>query len=179
MRAPRYAPDPAALEQLASAARQWRCPHCARAGTLNAHGFLRGGGDAGAWGKSAVRGRRFFCSNRGQRPGCGRTFSVFLAQVIAGASVRTAALWRFCRGRLSGQSVLAAWEQARGGASLEAAYRWWRRWRRAEPALRTQFYRGREPPGGLAAAITVVYGSVDPLAGFQAREQRSWPGFAS
>jgi len=179
MHPPRYAVDEAALDDLASEAKHWRCPRCGRSGTLNAHGSLRGCGAAGASGKDAVRGRRFFCSNRGRRPGCGRTFSVFLAQVIAGASVRTAALWRFCQGRLSGLSVLAAWEQARSGWSLEAAYRWWRRWRRAEPALRTQFSRGREPPGGLAAAVTGAFGSLDPFACFQAREQRPWPGFAS
>lgn len=178
MRPPRYAPDEAALERLGSEAKRWDCPHCGRAGTLNGHGFLRGNAER-ASGKDAVRGRRFFCSDRGRRPGCGHTFSVWLAQMIAGASVRTAGLWRFYRGRLSGQSVLAAWEQARGGGSLETAYRWWRRWRRAEPALRTQFFRGREPPGGLAAAIAGAFGSIDPLAGFQAREQRPWPGFAS
>ncbi|MDI1247465.1 MAG: hypothetical protein PSV13_01155 [Lacunisphaera sp.] len=170
--------DEAALDHLGREAKQWTCPHCRRAGTLNAHGALRGGAEHGP-GKDARRGRRFFCSDRGRRPGCGRTFSVFLAQVFAGASVRTAAWWRFCRGRLAGLGVLAAWEAARSGFSLESAYRWWRGWRRAEPALRSRWWRGREPPEGLGAVIERTYGADDPLAAFQVREQRAWPGFAS
>jgi hypothetical protein len=175
---PRYAPDEATLEQLGDQAKQWTCPHCRRSGTLNGHGFLRGGAE-GAPGKAARRGRRFFCSNRGRRAGCGRTFSVYLAQVIAGASVRTGAWWRFCQARLAGLGSLAAWEQARSGFSLESAYRWWRGWCRAEPAVRTHLWRGREPPEGLGAAIIRAYGAADPLAVYQERAQRPWPGFGS
>jgi hypothetical protein len=99
---------------------------------------------------------------------------VLLAQVLAGASVRTGAWWRFCRGRLAGLGVLAAWEAARSGFSLESAYR-----RRAEPALRSRWWRGREPPEGPGAVIEGTYGADDPLAAFQLREQCPWPGFAS
>ena len=178
MHPPRYVPDEAALARLGDEAGQWLCPHCARSGTLNAHGSLRGGAE-NLPGKDAVRGRRFFCSNRGRRPGCGRTCSVLLAQMLRGASVRTGSLWRFCRARLSGLGVLAAWEKERTGFSLESAYRWWRRWQQAEPALRSLFWRGREPPGSLADALTRAYGEADPFAGFQTREQRVWPGLAS
>ena len=178
MHPPRYAPDEAALDSLGRQAKQWMCPHCGRSGTINGHGLLRGGAEKSP-GKDALRGRRFLCSDRGRRSGCGRTFSVFLAQVIAKASVRTGALWRFCHARLSGQGVLAAWELARSGFSLESAYRWWRRWRSAEPALRTHLWRGREPPEALGEAIIHAYGAADPVAVFQVREQRPWPGFAS
>jgi hypothetical protein len=174
----RYASDEAELARLSAQAKQWSCLHCGRIGTLNAHGFLRGVAE-NLPGKDALRGQRFFCSNRGHRPGCGRTTSVLLAQVLRYASVRTGSFWRFCEGRLFGLSVLAAWEKARCVFSLESVYRWWRRWRRAEPAVRTQLFRGREPPGDLLTAITGTYGAVDPLAVFQAREQRVWPGFAS
>ncbi len=175
---PRYVSDLAALSRLGDLVRSWRCPHCARSGTLNAHGALRGGAE-NLPGKDAVRGRRFFCSNRGRRPGCGRTCSVLLAQVFRGASVRTGSYWRFCSARLSGLGVLAAWEQARTGFSLESAYRWWRGWPRGAAALRPHLWRGREPPGRLAEALTERYGQVDPLAGFQGREQKAWPGLAS
>jgi len=179
MHPPRYVPDEAALARLGDLARPWRCPHCGRSGTLNAHGRLQGGAETGP-GKNALRGRRFFCSNRGRRPGCGRTCSVHLAQVLRGASVRTGSLWRFCRARLAGLGVLAAWEQARTGFSLESAYRWWHRWEQAASTLRTHLlWRGREPPGTMAAAIIRRYGAADPLAGFQMREQRAWPGLAS
>lgn len=178
MNPPRYVSDLAALSGLDDAVRCWRCPHCQRSGTLNAHGALRGGAE-NLPGKDAVRGRRFFCSNRGNRPGCGRTCSVLLAQVLRHASVRTGSYWRFCCARLSGLGVLAAWEQARTGFSLESAYRWWRRWPQAVAALRSHLWRGREPPGSLAEALTQVCGAADPLAVFQLRTQRAWPGFAS
>lgn len=174
---PRYASTPAELDAQSGRAKGWRCPHCGREGTLNRHGVLRGN-DPGTQGKEAVRGRRFYCSKRGRRPGCGRTVAVWLAEVIAGASVRTAALWRFLSARLGGLSVLGAWERTRCGFSVEAAYRWWRRWRAAESAVRARLWRGREPPaGGLVAACEAHYGATDPIAGFQMREQRGWPGF--
>lgn len=180
MRPPRYAPSEIELAQVSAQARQWACPHCGRHDTLNGHGFLRGH-VANAPGQQAVRGRRFFCSDRGRRPGCGKTFGVFLAQVIVQASVRTASWWRFIAARLSGASGLAAWETARSGFSLEAARAWWRRWRQHESAVRTALWRGREPPPGkgLREALAQAYGEADPIAVFQAREQRAFPGFAS
>lgn len=176
MRPPCYAENETELEALAREAKRWGCPRCGRRGTLNAHGFLRGGAE-NAPRKDAVRGRRFYCSARGRRAGCGRTFAVLLAQILAGASVRTAPWWRFIAARLGGASVLGAWEKARSGFSLEAAYWWWRRWR--ESAVRTALWRGREPPGSLVAALAHGYGAADPIAVFQARHQCRFPGFGS
>ncbi len=178
MHPPRYAPDHAALAALGGQAKHWRCPRCGQTGAFNAHGALHGLAESGP-GKDALRGRRFLCSNRGRRPGCGRTWSVRLAHVLRRFSVRTAALWRSALGWLAGLGVPAAWEAARSGFSLESAHRWRRRWRRAEPARRTWLCRGRAPPDDPVAAITVAYGTADPLACFQQREQRSWPGFGS
>jgi len=179
MHPPRYARNEVELEESKRQARQWECPHCGQPGTLNGHGYLRGSAE-NAPQKDARRGRRFFCSDRGRRPGCGRTFSVWLAQVIVGASVRTGAWWRFTAARLGGASVLAAWESARSGFSLESAYRWWRRWRASESAVRTALWRGREPPEkSLREAIEHACGAADPLAVFQVRTQRAWPGLAS
>jgi hypothetical protein len=42
MHPPRYASDEVALARLSGQAKQWNCPHCGQAGTLNAHGSLRG-----------------------------------------------------------------------------------------------------------------------------------------
>jgi hypothetical protein len=178
MTPPRFATDQAALLALGREAKGWRCPRCAQRGTFNAHGSLRGLARSGP-GKEAVRGLRFLCSDRGRRPGCGRTCSVLLAEVVRGASVRTALLWRFFLQLLGGLAVPAAWERARSGFSLESAYRWRRRWREGEAALRTWLWHGREPPGELAAAIVQACGATDPIACFHAREQRAWPGFGS
>ena len=57
------------------------CPHCRAIGALIRHGYLRGY-DEGNLRHKAVRARRIFCSNRGRRPGCGRTFSVWIATKV-------------------------------------------------------------------------------------------------
>jgi len=171
----RYAKDEVELEAWSREAKASECPHCRQAGYVNRHGSLRGLAEDGR-AKDAVRGRRFFCSNRGHRQGCGHTFSIWLAAVIAGASVRSGLLWRFYLARLSGTSVLGAWESLRSPFSLEAAYRWWRRWRRGQCVLRTVLARGRDPPSGdVQSALAAVYGADDPIGVFQCREQRGWP----
>ena len=69
------------------------CPHCKTVGALIRHGFLYGFDDASPQRKTAPR-RRIFCSNRHARHGCGRTFSVWLADKIRRLSLTTTALWR-------------------------------------------------------------------------------------
>ena len=54
------------------------CPHCRVAGALIRHGSLVGFDDTSPRRKT-LRARRLFCSNRGRRPGCGRTVSVWFA----------------------------------------------------------------------------------------------------
>ena len=58
-----------------------RCPHRLVAGFLILHSFLYGYRypDSSA---RMLRGQRVFCSNRGRRKGCGRTFSVYLDTTI-------------------------------------------------------------------------------------------------
>ena len=177
MRPHRYAKNEAELIELARQMKRWACPHCGRQETINAHGALRGNAESGP-GKGALRGRRFFCSNRGNRPGCGQTFSIWLATMIAGASVRSRGLWRFYQAKLAAESVFAAWAGLRGGFSLEAAYRWWRRWPRAEIELRSWLCDQRGPPaeGQVLGQLAAVFGTDDPIAGFQAETQRGWPG---
>ena len=57
------------------------CPHCKATGLLVLHGFLRGYDESSPREKT-IRARRIFCSNRNNRQGCGRTFSVWLADKI-------------------------------------------------------------------------------------------------
>ncbi len=175
MRPPLFAKDEDQLEELSRHAKAWACPYCRRFGTFNRHGALRGLSEDGP-GKEALRGRRFFCSNRFQRNGCGRTFSILLSTMIAGASVRTRILWRFYLGKLSGSSVAAAWEGLRSAFSLEAAHGWWRRWRKGQFALREILSRGRGPPeGGLAQQVSDAFDETDPIGVFQLTQQRNWP----
>jgi hypothetical protein len=71
------------------------CPHCRQTGALIGHGFLRGYAEQGSEVVVRSRGRRVFCSNREQRPGCGGTFSVLLSTVLSGFVVRTLTLLCF------------------------------------------------------------------------------------
>src|SRR5690606_41180404 len=90
---------------------------CRQSGTLIGHGFLRGYAERGSG--LVVRGRRIFCSNRGKRPGCGRTFSVKLGCVLSGFVVRTLTLWCFVQAVLGGLTLRAAWlVEAAGARSL-------------------------------------------------------------
>ena len=121
------------------------CPHCQRSGTLIGHGYLRGYAERA--GRQVVRGRRFFCSNRYRRPGCGRTFSILLANVVARFVVRAPTLSRYLDGVVSGSSRKAAWEASSSGAlSLSSGYRLWRRLRDTQTHLRTLLCRACAPP---------------------------------
>lgn len=107
---------------MAKRAKAMECIHCRRMGTLNCHGRL-------ATKAGELRGRRFWCSpRRRSRPGCGRSFSVWLASAVPRHSVRAPPLARFLAewSRLGGD-VLAAWQSARTGFSTDSAYRWARR----------------------------------------------------
>ncbi len=121
-----------------------QCPHCGRVGFLNGHGFLRGYGEAEQ--EMVIRGRRFFCSNRHQRLGCGRTFSVFFVDVLIGFMVRARTLWKFVQGVAGSLSRKASWEKSAGAFSLASGYRLWRRLTEAQARIKELLCRQRPPP---------------------------------
>ena len=141
----RFATDEAELEKLGERAKLRRCPHCHQLGAMNSHGFLRGYSLLGS--SSMIRGRRFFCSNRGRKSGCGRTVSVLLKMMIANFMVTTALLASFVSRVLRGDSRRASWLAASAGVFSErSGYRLWHRLCRAVPHLRTQLVRCLPPP---------------------------------
>jgi hypothetical protein len=158
-----------------------QCPHCRQTGALIGHGFLRGYAERSS--ALVVRGRRVFCSNRGLRPGCGRTFSVLLSTVLAGFVVRTLTLFRFASAALSGLTRRSAWLGAAGGAlSLSSGYRLWRRLSGAQSWLRARLCNAASPPAcgaheplaQLFAHVGVVVGAAVPdvLEALQGQQQR-------
>lgn len=120
------------------------CPCCGRVGFLISHGFLWGYSEVGH--SRVVRGRRFFCSNRYRRHGCGGTFSVFLSDVLVGFIVRAFTLFRFLFGIFSGLSVKAAWERVAPSFSLQSGYRLFRRFRNVQIRIRDLLCRLHPPP---------------------------------
>ena len=145
----KFVSDAAQLEEMRDRAKLRRCPHCRQVGAMNSHGFLRGNSIFGH--SDMIRGRRFFCSNRGYRPGCGRTVSILLQTMIHTFTVTTASLVSFVSRILAGTSVRAAWLAAIAGTLSErSGYRLWKRLRQEVTHLRSQLLRRKAPAQSLA-----------------------------
>ena len=129
---------------LAERLKQTPCPHCKVVGTLIRHGFLRGFDDSSPRRKT-VRARRIFCSNRDARRGCGRTFSVWLADKIRRLSLTAGSLWQFLK-RAAAGSILAA---SRAGECHLCERTWQRIWKRfdhGQSKIRTALSQRCPPP---------------------------------
>lgn len=178
---PRFVREESALASVLFGLKLTRCPHCRRTGVLIGHGFLRGYAERDS--EVVARGRRVFCSNRGQRPGCGRTFSVMLTTLLSGFVVRTLTLFCFATAVLNGLTRRAAWlREARGALSLSSGYRLWRRLYAVQSTLRGRLCRhapppdspAREPLAQLVLHLRLVVGEseADPFAALQNIVQR-------
>ena len=119
------------------------CPHCKAVGTLIRHGSLFGFDDGNPQRKS-LRARRIFCSNRRRRPGCGRTFSVWLAETIRRSSLSTRTLLAFLT-RLVSDGLAAAIRAVKCHLSNRTLQRFGKRFDHAQSRIRTALL-GRGPP---------------------------------
>jgi hypothetical protein len=87
-----------------------------------------------------------FCSNRGQRGGCGRTFSIFLAEVLPRHTFTASLLWQLLVRLLAGGSLQAAAEKLRLPFALETVYRLRRKLRQKLDLIRARLCRQQAPP---------------------------------
>ena len=152
--------------------KQTPCPHCKRVGALIRHGSLYGVDESSSR-RPTLRARRVFCSNRNARPGCGRTFSVWLADKIRRLSLTTAAFWRFLQGALAG-SILAAGRALGAHLSDRTWQRIWNRFDHAQSKIRTALC-GRCPPP-LAPPQLPALDARQPAAHVLAHLQAVFPG---
>jgi hypothetical protein len=129
---------------IAERLKQTPCPHCKGVGALVLHGFLRGYDESSPRQKT-VRARRIFCSNRYARSGCGRTFSVWLADKIRRLSLTADALWQFLQLAVA-TSILAASRDINCRLSARTWQRIWQRFHRAQSTIRTALCGRRPPP---------------------------------
>jgi hypothetical protein len=120
------------------------CPHCRAVGTLVRHGSLVGFDDARPPRKT-LRARRVFCSNRHRRLGCGRTVSVWRADVIRRLGLTTRTVWRFLRRAVTG-TLAAAVRDTPFHRSERTLRRLWRRFDRGQSRLRTALCEHGPPP---------------------------------
>jgi len=177
---PRFVHDRAGLDAVLAEAKQIACPHCRRIGMVVGHGLLMGYAEHG--GEWLVRGRRLLCSRRFRRSGCGRTFSVLLATVLAGFVVRAGSVSRLLESVVAGGWCRkAAWEQAAPGLTLRSGYRLWARLLAVQSRVRTVLCGVGPPPASsdvrpIAQMLThlrQVLGVTECLfAGFQLVFQR-------
>lgn len=130
---------------IAERLKQTPCPHCRAVGTLIRHGYLRGY-DEGDSQRKTVRARRIFCSNRHRRRGCGRTFSVWVADKIRRLSLTTRALWRFLKSAALGSIAAASRVVADCQRSDRTWQRIWKRFDLGQSKLRTALSACCPPP---------------------------------
>jgi hypothetical protein len=110
---------------------------------LNRHSKLLGNDPQEADGQ-VERGQRVFCSNRGQRGGCGRTSSIFLADVLPRHTMSAPWLWKFLLALLAGDSVKRAAQNI--PFALETLYGLRRKMRRVLDGIRARLFREAPPP---------------------------------
>jgi len=156
------------------------CPHCQSVGNLIRHGFLRGY-DPKHQLQKTVRAARVFCSNRKRAKGCGRTFSVWMADKIRRLFLGADDLWTFLSQAAKTNNKLAAFRALKSGLSDSAPYRIWKRFLLAQATIRTALSRLCQPPESHAddaAGLTLAHlekafakHSLGPVAAFAATLQ--------
>lgn len=157
-----------------------QCPHCKKVGTLNRHGFLRGYDEINLRQKN-VRATRVFCSNRYQAAGCGRTFSVWIADKVKRLFLSTDKLWEFLGANAASGNKQKSFANLNCSMSDSAPYRIWKRFQNAQSDLRTALSTICPPPkidntqpGDSPAASTIAHlkeafsgHTLPPIAAFQ------------
>jgi hypothetical protein len=151
---------------------------------LNRHSRASGNNPLTTNGQSP-RGQRVFCSNRGRRDGCGRTFFIVLAGVLPRHTFTASLAWRWLVELLAGLSLKAAVEKLRLPFALETVYRLRRRLRQGLDQVRTRLCREQTPPASAQAdpllqtvehLRQVLSCSPCPLADFQLHFQQPFLG---
>jgi hypothetical protein len=126
--------------------KQMACPFCGAVETLNCHSKLYGNDPDSHQGSPTQRGQRVWCSDRGRRGGCGRSFSIYLADVLPRHTVTARWLGRLLERLLAGDSTRAAFHALRPPFPLDTLYHLLQRLRRRLPDLRTRLCRQLKPP---------------------------------
>ena len=158
------------------------CPHCKCVGTLIRHGVLRGNGQGTE--RKSVRAYRIFCSNRSRAKGCGRTFSIWLADKVKRLRLNANDLWTFLKQAVTCGNKMQAFRSLNWELSDSAPYRIWKRFVEAQAAIRTALHPMCKPPDVISnqpAATTLAHLEAaftrhpcGPIAAFQATLQTSF-----
>ena len=113
---------------------------------MNCHSKLYGNDPDSATGEPTLRGQRVWCCPRGRRGGCGKSFSIFLAEVMPRHTVRASTLWSLLERLLAGGSISAAAKVLAAPFVLESLYHLLRRMRSRLVVVRSGLCRERPAP---------------------------------
>lgn len=181
MNIPRFFKDKEHREQFLANLKLIECPHCKKTAFLICNGLLKGNDPDQQGCKQITRGQRIFCSNRHNRKGCGRSFSILEPTALPNRSVDTPALTKLLTAvsKASGCIYRAfngctAWQ-----FSLSSAYRVWHEMDRWQTQLRHQLCRCTGPPQSssteprlqLLAHLQSAFITDDPIRSFQVHFQ--------
>jgi hypothetical protein len=127
-----------------------------------------------------------FCSNRGQRGGCGRTYSLLYLGVLPRHTYTAPRLWDVLdQLGMGGRSIKSVWEHLRPPLTLDTLYHLLQRLRRRLSEVRSALCRETSPPPCDFAApllqtishVRQAFLSSDcPLSAFQHRFQQPLMG---
>ena len=120
------------------------CPHCRRTGCLILHGYLYGYDENGS--DRVKRGKRIFCSNRKNKQGCGKTFSMLMAGMIKSMTIGAARVWNFLDNVRQGIPVSKAFSKTGTAMTVSSAYRIFKRFKENQPRIRTLLMSLKDPP---------------------------------
>lgn len=132
-----------------------------------------------------LRGQRVFCSARGARRGCGRTFPVMFAWALPRHTLTARLVWQAVREWLNGHSIREAWLTTGTPLALETFYHFLQRFRGHVTTLRTALSTAVHPPGSKRSDpllqtfehLHVVFPAAScPLEAFQQRFQKPLTG---
>jgi hypothetical protein len=159
------------------------CPHCKLTGFLILHGYLYGYSETSDTAKNK-RAHRVFCSNRNNRQGCGRTFSVFDARFIRNFIFTAGILWLFLKNTKTGMNRFKAAKKLSIEWSDTSIYRLYKRFKNNQPHIRSLLLSIKDPPCQTKTQhpeIQTIYhlesafdGVFNPIAMFQHHFQQSF-----
>jgi hypothetical protein len=122
-----------------------QCPHCKLVGFIILHGYLYGFSEK-EFNKKIKRGRRFFCSNRNKRDGCGRTFSLLIANIIKGFVYTAETIWAFLNSIFNGINKSRAFNSLNVINSTATIYRIYNRFKLSQTHIRSLLSVISKPP---------------------------------
>ena len=121
------------------------CPHCKLIGFLIMHGYLTGY-DENNQSDIIKRGYRIFCSNRDNRKGCGKTFSIIKSCFIKGFTITANTVNLFISNIVNGFNISRSFYLTNIKISISSIYKLYNRFKLTQPQIRSILFADSKPP---------------------------------